>query len=92
MNCVIGEDCIIIRGAVTMWDLKRVLDDLNPLLLLKGYEPKYYFEGFLSPEERGIVLTIKLARGLSKEDKRAIKLFMETLGISVTEGNDAGEK
>lgn len=76
---------IIIRGIVRHWEIKKILDDLNEMLLQKKYNPLYYFEGTPSIEEGGMIVTIKLSRELSTEDMILVRKLMEINGLKVVE-------
>lgn len=78
-------DKIIIQEAVTHWDIKDVLDELNPLLLSRGYEPKYFFEGTPVLGQGGFSVIIKLAKPLEPPHKRLIKKILEARNVKVIE-------
>lgn len=79
------DDKIIVQEAATHWDIKDVLDELNPLLLSKGYEPKYFFEGTPVIGQGGFSVIIKLARPLEPGHRRLIRKLLEAHNIKVIE-------
>lgn len=83
MKCIISRREIIIKEVVDQWIVQRILENLNPLLLTKGYGPRYYFEGSPVIANGGMILTIRLSKDLLQEDKNFIKRYMETWGFKV---------
>jgi len=81
----ISRERIIIQEAVTYWDLKNVLDQLNQVLLSKKYKPVYFFEGTPIIGQGGFSVIIKLDRELGELEYRVIKRILTNLNIRVIE-------
>jgi hypothetical protein len=75
----------VLRNILNHVYVERVIYDLNPILLSKGYKPLYYFEGSPQVSEGGLIVTIKLSRELSREDRDFIKRLVELIGFTVVE-------
>lgn len=85
MKCILSKKSIVLRNVLNHVYVERVIYDLNPILLSKGYKPLYYFEGSPQVSEGGLIVTIKLSRELSREDKDFIKRLVELIGFTVVE-------
>ncbi len=85
MKCILSKKSIVLRNIVNHVYAEKVIYDLNPILLSKGYRPLYYFEGSPQISEGGLVVTIKLSRDLSREDKDFIKRLVELIGFTVVD-------
>lgn len=85
MKCILSKKSIVLRNVLNHVYVERVIYDLNPILLSKGYKPLYYFEGSPQVSEGGLIVTIKLSRELSREDRDFIKRLVELIGFTVVE-------
>lgn len=85
MKCILSKKSIVLRNILNHVYVERVIYDLNPILLSKGYKPLYYFEGSPQVSEGGLIVTIKLSRELSREDRDFIKRLVELIGFTVVE-------
>jgi len=85
LKCVLSKKSIVLRNIVNHVYVEKVIRDLNPILLSRGYKPLYYFEGSPQIAEGGLVVTIRLTRDLSREDKDFIKRLVELVGFTVVE-------
>jgi len=85
LKCILSKKSIVLRNVLNHVYVERVIYDLNPILLSKGYKPLYYFEGSPQVSEGGLIVTIKLSRELSREDKDFIKRLVELIGFTVVE-------
>jgi hypothetical protein len=81
----LSKKSIVLRNILNHVYVERVIYDLNPILLSKGYKPLYYFEGSPQVSEGGLIVTIKLSRELSREDRDFIKRLVELIGFTVVE-------
>lgn len=85
MKCILSKKSIVLRNVLNHVYVERVIYDLNSILLSKGYKPLYYFEGSPQVSEGGLIVTIKLSRELSREDRDFIKRLVELIGFTVVE-------
>jgi len=85
LKCILSKKSIVLRNILNHVYVERVIYDLNPILLSKGYKPLYYFEGSPQVSEGGLIVTIKLSRELSREDRDFIKRLVELIGFTVVE-------
>jgi len=85
LKCILSKKSIVLRNVLNHVYVERVIYDLNPILLSKGYKPLYYFEGSPQVSEGGLIVTIKLSRELSREDRDFIKRLVELIGFTVVE-------
>ncbi|MEM4717597.1 MAG: hypothetical protein QXE81_02415 [Desulfurococcaceae archaeon] len=83
MSCVLKPNAIVIKGLVSHWEVKRILDKLNETLLPRNYGLLYYFEGSPCIEEGGMIVTIELTKELAPEDMVLIRKLMEINGLKV---------
>jgi hypothetical protein len=81
----LSKKSIVLRNVLNHVYVERVIYDLNPILLSKDYKPLYYFEGSPQVSEGGLIVTIKLSRELSREDRDFIKRLVELIGFTVVE-------
>lgn len=81
----VEPDKIVIQEAITHWDIRSVLDQINPLLASKGYQPVFFFEGTPVIGQGGFSVIIKLGKPLNPDDKRLIKRIITSLGVRVIE-------
>ena len=79
----VSSKTIIIQEAMSYWDLRSVLDDVNSILLSKGYRPTYYFEGTPIMGQGGFSVIIKLERGLGVLDKKVLTSILRNKGLNV---------
>jgi hypothetical protein len=88
MKCILSKDrkSILIREVVNHVYVERVIYDLNPILLSKGYNPIYYFEGSPQISEGGLSVSIKLSKELTSEDWLFVKRLVELTGFKAIEG------
>jgi len=81
----ISSQQIIIQEAMNYWDIRSILDNLNPLLLEHDYKPVFFFEGTPVLGQGGFSVIIKLSKSLSDTDRRIIKRLLENNGLKVVE-------
>lgn len=77
----IGPDVVVIKGLIRHWEIKKIIDDLNQVLLVKNYNPIYYFEGSPSTEQEGMIITVRLSKTLTDEDSSLLKKLLEINGL-----------
>lgn len=82
MSYMLSSREIIIEGLVRHWDAKKIIDDLNQILLPRGYSPIYYFEGTPVANEGGMTIRILLAKPLIHDDGIVIKKILETNNLT----------
>jgi hypothetical protein len=87
LKCIISRDgrTIILCEVVNHVYAERMIYALNPTLMAKGYKLTYYFEGSPQISEGGMIITLKLSRGLSDEDRKFVKKLAELNGYVVVE-------
>ncbi|ADV64692.1 hypothetical protein [Desulfurococcus mucosus] len=76
---------ITLQEAMNYWDLRSVLEVLNPLLVEHGYEPVFFFEGTPVLGQGGFSVIIKLSKELAPSDRRLVKRILEANGFKVVE-------
>lgn len=81
----VESDKIVIQEAITHWDIRNILDQINPILASRGYRPVFFFEGTPVIGQGGFSVIIKLGKSLSQDDKRLIKRVIQSLGVKVIE-------
>ncbi len=79
----ISNDKIIVQEAMSYWDLRYVLDDLNQILLSKGFKPKYFFGGTPVMGQGGFSVIIKLDKKLLEYDKKLLSRILRGHGVEV---------
>ncbi|MEM0378471.1 MAG: hypothetical protein QXP68_05290 [Thermosphaera sp.] len=85
MICRLSRDRIIVQEAWSQYDIREVLDSLNPILTTKNYSPTFFFEGTPVLGVGGFSVIIKLAKPLSDSDYRIIKRLFTLRKITVIE-------
>jgi hypothetical protein len=81
----LSKNKIIIQEAWTQYDIRDILDDINPILVSKGYSPTYFFEGTPVLGVGGFSVLIKLAKDLTDADYRVIKRILLLRNIKIVE-------
>ncbi|QOR94078.1 hypothetical protein IMZ38_05415 [Thermosphaera chiliense] len=81
----LSKNKIIIQEAWTQYDIRDILDDINPILVSKGYSPTYFFEGTPVLGVGGFSVIIKLAKDLTDADYRVIKRILLLRNIKIVE-------
>ncbi|WP_448579369.1 hypothetical protein [Thermosphaera sp.] len=81
----LSKKMIIIQEAWSQYDIRDVLDDINPILVSKGYSPTFFFEGTPVLGVGGFSVIIKLAKELTDADYRVIKRILLFKNIKVVE-------
>ena len=81
----LSKNKIIIQEAWSQYDIRDVLDDINPILVSKGYSPTYFFEGTPVLGVGGFSVIIKLAKDLTDADYRVIKRILLLRNIKIVE-------
>lgn len=81
MSYILGSQEIVIEGLVRHWDVKKVIDDLNQVLLSRNYSPIYYFEGTPVSGEGGMIVRIVLAKPITSDDRAVVKKLLEINGL-----------
>ncbi|MGC8953888.1 hypothetical protein [Desulfurococcus amylolyticus] len=81
----ISNTQIVIQEAFNYWDIRAILDVLNPLLLKHGYNPVFFFEGTPILGQGGFSVIIKLSKELSSSDKGFVKRMLQSNGLRVIE-------
>jgi len=81
----LSKNKIIIQEAWTQYDIRDILDDINPILVSKGYSPTYFFEGTPVLGVGGFSVIIKLAKELTDADYRVIKRILLLRNIKIVE-------
>ncbi len=79
----LSRRALIIQEAMSYWDLRTVLEHVNPILLDKGYQPKYFFEGTPIMGQGGFSVIIKLDRDLGDLELRVLEKILHNLGLRV---------
>jgi hypothetical protein len=81
----LSKNKIIIQEAWSQYDIRDILDDINPILVSKGYSPTYFFEGTPVLGVGGFSVIIKLAKDLTDADYRVIKRILLLRNIKIVE-------
>lgn len=81
----LSKNKIIIQEAWTQYDIRDILDDINSILVSKGYYPTYFFEGTPVLGVGGFSVIIKLAKDLTDADYRVIKRILLLRNIKIVE-------
>ncbi|ADG90705.1 hypothetical protein [Thermosphaera aggregans] len=81
----LSKNKIIIQEAWSQYDIRDILDDVNPILVSKGYSPTYFFEGTPVLGIGGFSVIIKLAKDLTDADYRVIKRILLLRNIKIVE-------
>jgi hypothetical protein len=81
----LSKNKIIIQEAWTQYDIRDILDDINPILVSKGYSPTYFFEGTPVLGVGGFSVIIKLDKDLTDADYRVIKRILLLRNIKIVE-------
>lgn len=85
MICRLSRDKIIVQEAWSQYDIRDILDSLNPILVSKNYSPTFFFEGTPVLGVGGFSVIIKLAKPLSETDYRVVKRLFTLRNIAVIE-------
>jgi len=81
----LSKNKIIIQEAWTQYDIRDILDDINPILVSKGYSPTYFFEGTPVLGIGGFSVIIKLAKDLTDADYRVIRRILLLRNVKIVE-------
>lgn len=81
----LSKNRIIIQEAWSQHDIRDILDDINPILVSKGYSPTYFFEGTPVLGVGGFSVIIKLAKELTDTDYRVIRRILLFKNIKIVE-------
>ncbi|MGB9827928.1 MAG: hypothetical protein ACPLSM_05365, partial [Thermosphaera sp.] len=81
----LSKNRIIIQEAWSQHDIRDILDDINPILVSKGYSPTYFFEGTPVVGVGGFSVIIKLAKELTDTDYRVIRRILLFKNIKIVE-------
>jgi hypothetical protein len=79
----LSRNTIIVQEVITYWDLRSVLEQINPILLSKGYKPKYFFEGTPVIGQGGFSMIIKLDRELGSLEIKILTRLLSRMGLKV---------
>jgi len=79
----LSKRVIVVQEAASHWDLRSVLENINPVLLSKGYKPTYFFEGTPVLGQGGFSVIIKLDRDLGELEFKVLEKILNNLGLRV---------
>jgi len=79
----LSKRTIVVQEAMSYWDLRSVLENINPVLLSKGYKPAYFFEGTPILGQGGFSVIIKLDRDLGELEYKILERILTNLGLRV---------
>lgn len=79
----LSKRVIVVQEAVSHWDLRSVLENINPVLLSKGYKPTFFFEGTPILGQGGFSVIIKLDRDLGELEYKVVERILSNLGLRV---------
>lgn len=87
LKCILSSSRkeITIREVVNHVYVEKAIYEINPVLLSKKYNPKYFFEGTPILSERGMIVTIKLDKPISQDDWLFIKRLLQLYGFTIVE-------